>query len=237
MKQLRVLLLLCGLACLPGTAAWAQVYRCVQPSGTVAYSDSPCAKGERGGQIEVEPTVIDASEGRERDQKALTEAEKHKSQAPAGPVPAGAASAAPPVAANRTPDRQSRWDRCEPLIDQASGVRQQGIGAVCGADLDDAMFETCLAKVQAADGTGEIEAVVRACTGSGLSSGGAVVVRPRRFRPEFCPPHSKDPACFRPVPRPTMPERPAADIKPPNSKPTAPGKSIRAIVPDDPNRP
>lgn len=241
MNMLRVLSLLVGLACLPGAMAWAQVYRCVQPSGVVAYSDAPCARGERGGQISVQPSVVDASEGRERDQNALNALEKRKQQLPAEPNAAGAYSSAAPVAAV---DRQSRLERCEPLLEQSSGTRQQGIGALCGADIDDALFETCLAKVQDAGGSGEIEAVVRACTGSGLGSG-AVVVRPYKGRPwpGSCPPHSKDPACFRPPVHKPLPalERPPMGVKPPAGKPkdTAgkPGASIRAIVPDEPDRP
>jgi hypothetical protein len=99
--------------------------------------------------------------------------------------------------------RMQRWARCEPLLDEASGVRRQAIGALCGADLDEALFDTCLNKVQAAQGVSEIDAVVRACTGTGLQNG-AVLVQPARPRyipvpvPVPCSQRPHDPACARP---------------------------------------
>lgn len=171
-----------ALGCMLAGPSQAEVFRCVQADGSTKYSDEPCSKGERGGQINVQPQTIDASGGRERTQKFLSDlknqAPRQMETAPAVPQGGGAASA------TRTDARMQRWERCEPLLEQASGVRRQAIGALCGADMDEALFNACLDKVNAAQGVGETDAVVRACTGSGLQNG-AVIVQPAR--PRFVP--------------------------------------------------
>lgn len=43
----------------------AQVHKCIAPSGKVEFTDAPCASSARGGQVQVKPNVVDASESRE----------------------------------------------------------------------------------------------------------------------------------------------------------------------------
>ncbi|HEX5806622.1 MAG TPA: DUF4124 domain-containing protein [Macromonas sp.] len=214
-----------------GTAQ-AQVYRCVQPDGAVKYADEPCGKGERGKEITVQPMTIDASDGRERTQKFLSNLDKEKGRQ-AEPAPAVSPGVAASSSASQSEGRMRRWERCEPLLDESSGVRRQAIGALCGADLDESMFDTCLAKVQSAQGVGETDAVVRACTGSGLQNGPVVVqpVRPRRVPgPVPCSQWPNDPACAKPMPPAQLgvPDRmgaPARSFKDPQA---APARTERA---------
>lgn len=191
-----------AVAVLLANTVHAEVYRCVQPDGSVKYADEPCAKGERGGQIDVQPMTIDAADGRQRTQKFLSDLKAQPAyQNDAANVTLPGTSGASTSQAAR---RMQRWERCEPLLDESSGVRRQAIGQLCGADMDEALFDTCLNKVQEAQGVSETDAVVRACTGTGLQSG-AVLVQPSRPRyipvPVPCSQRPHDPACASQQPR------------------------------------
>lgn len=221
----------CGVALFLPFAANAEVYRCVQPDGSVRYADEPCAKGERGGQIDVQPMTIDAADGRERTQKFLSDLSQQSArQSDAAPAaqPGGTSGGV-----DQTERRMQRWTRCEPLLDDASGVRRQAIGALCGADMDEALFDSCLNKVQAAQGVSEMDSVVRACTGTGLQSG-AVLVQPARPRyipvPVPCSQRPHDPACAKP------PSQPSSGVKETFKAPAKSFKDQQEAVPGERSR-
>lgn len=240
MKAVRVCFFCLPLWLLGTSTAWADVYRCVQPSGAVLYSDEPCAKGTRGGQVDIQPSVLDSKEGRERNQKALEELKLRKAPGTAEQEQTSSvnrSSAAPPASEGRV----NRLEQCQPLLEEASGVRRQAIGALCGADLDDAMFDSCLAKVQDADSTGEMEALVRACTGSGLGGGAVLVPAPvHRRNPAFthCDLFPRDPVCRQPVPLPPAPsDRMKLTPKPPKPEPVESPKVKRGSSEKPQNKP
>ncbi len=215
-----------GLAAGMVLPSWAQVYRCVGANEMVVYADEPCAKGERGGEVNIQPLVLDSKEGRERNQKTLDELKPKTPSETVQPQPEMRESS-PSVVPSR--DRSARLDRCQPVLEQSSGVRRQAIGSLCGADLDEATFDSCLNRVQLADSTGEMEALVRACTGTGFGNGVVVerpVVVPGRRPPRpahHCNVFPNDPACRKPSKPGPVPDR----MGPPNKAQNWGGIDVR----------
>lgn len=101
----------------------ARVYRCEEASGSVRFSDVPCASGEAGAEYEVKPNTVDSSGSREQVLKRQVQSLQEQLDQQ---------QAAPPAAAGRSqPDLQAeRIDNA--ACEQAARAYESEAGSMFG---------------------------------------------------------------------------------------------------------
>jgi len=137
------------------TPAHSQLFKCTGPSGKTIYSDRPCEYGAQ-----------------EMDQSRLN----------ANVLPTDRRHQAQPQATSK----DARREECFEILEgKLKPTQRRAIGSVCGADISEAEFKSCMVKLLQPQTPSGYEAIANTCTGQALPRAPQIQSKPMRCKPNY----------------------------------------------------